>query len=312
MKKVIFIGLLVTSLWSANNAQDMVLDFTTGENRFTIMVDGNIREYYVHVPPNYSKNTRTPVVFMLHGRNGNGLMTYNNSGWKELGEVENILTVYPSSWNYCISHNGQVKNTTRWNVFPVSYEYCENELPPNDIKFLRQIISELNKRFNVDRRRIYTVGFSNGGLMAFRCAVEMSDLIASIVASGGTYVKDTIHNPVRDLPITFQLGNSDDVWFGRGADVPLSHFDSLLNNHPIFKRIINVHTKSFNFESIYSISGDANFSLIATFKGIPDQGNRNFRFVFIEGLEHHYPNGINHPFSGAKQNWEWMKQFTVP
>lgn len=118
---------------------------------------------------------------MLHGTTGNGLKFYNISGWKELGDVENIISVYPSSWKYCVIDDGEVKNTTKWNVYPGTFEYCDGEVPRNDIKFFRKIITELNNNFTIDNSRIYLVGFSNGGQMAFRCAVEMSDIFAAIV-----------------------------------------------------------------------------------------------------------------------------------
>ena len=312
MKKIALLGLIITSIFLAcNKDEDPPKDFTIGKNLFTTMVDGDEREYYVHVPTGYDENNTSPVVFMLHGTSQDGLWHYDNSPWKELGDDENILTVFPSSGRYCIIDDGQVKNTTKWNVFPGPFEYCENEIPRDDIKFLRQIISELNQRFNVDNKKIHLAGFSNGGQMAFRCAVQMSDVFASIVESGGSYAQDTIFTPQRNVPITFQLGSSDDMWFG-GIDVPLTLFDSLLNNYPLFQRIVGVHVNSFNFESTYTISGDSSSALIATFKGIPEQGNRNFNFVFIKSMGHVYPNGTNHPINGARQNWEWMKQYTLP
>ena len=313
MKRIALLGLVITLiLLACNDDDEPPNDYTIGKNLFTTMVDGDEREYFVHVPTGYNENNTSPVVFMLHGYTGFGEKFYDISGWKELGEIENILTVYPSSWKYCYIENEKERNSTFWNVYPPIFKYCNDEIPRDDIKFLRQIISELNQRFNVANKRIHLAGFSNGGAMAFRCAVEMGDIFASIVQSAGSYSVDTILTPVRDLPITFQLGNSDDGWFGSGVNAPLSLFDSLLNNVPKFQRLINVHVNSFNFESTYTVSGDPNSALIATFKGMPDQGNRNFNFVLIEGMGHMYPNGKNHPINGARQNWEWMKQYTLP
>ncbi|OWY22725.1 hypothetical protein C7N43_22635 [Sphingobacteriales bacterium UPWRP_1] len=74
-----------------------------GKNRFVTNVDGFNREYYVHVPLSYTPNSAIPVVFMLHGTSGDGDKFYNTSWWKEVGEAENILTVFPSSWQHCIN-----------------------------------------------------------------------------------------------------------------------------------------------------------------------------------------------------------------
>lgn len=38
----------------------------------------------------------------------------------------------------------------------------------------------------------------------------------------------------------------------------------------------------------------------------------SFNFVFVKGLGHSYPNGINHWMKGAEMHWEWLKQFSLP
>lgn len=288
-------------------------DYEIGKNYFTLEIDGDVREYYVHVSSIYDPNNPTPVVFMLHGTSGFGEKFYNISGWKEVGEVENILTVYPSSWEYCIIDEGKVKTTTKWNVYPGSFEYCAGEIPRDDIKFLNQIIIALKQRFNVDSKRIYLAGFSNGGQMAGRVAIEMSDKFAAIVEASGTLPIDTTFTPIRKVPVIFQLGNSDDLWLGsKSFSIPMAMFDSLLTNLPVFQGIVKTHTSSFGLDSTYTLSGDTSSVLIATFRATPPDPAQEFRFVLIKDLEHNYPNGINHPIKGAEIHWNWMKQFTLP
>ncbi len=288
-------------------------EYETGKNYYTTEVDGDVREYYVHVPSKYNPERPTAVVFMLHGTSGNGEKSYNISGWKEVGEVENILTVYPSSWRYCIIDKGKVKNTTKWTIYPGGFEYCSGETPRNDIKFLRRIITELKQRFNVDRKRIYLAGFSNGGAMAGRCAVEMSDEFAAVAEASGTLPKDTTFVPRRKLPVMFQLGNSDDLWLGNSTvNIPMGAFDSLLTNFPLFRKIASTHTTTFGMDSTYTLSGNPNSALIATYKAVPPDQEREFKFVLIKGLEHNYPNGKNHPLKGAELHWDWMKQYALP
>ncbi len=84
-------------------------------------------------------------------------------------------------------------------------------------------------------------------MMSFRCAVEMSDVLAAIVQSGGTHQVDTVYTPQRNLTISFFLGNKE-PWYGNGVSWSLSLFDSALTNYPPFQKIVNVHTNSFDFE----------------------------------------------------------------
>ena len=96
------------------------------------------------------------------------------------------------------------------------------------------------------------------------------------------------------MPVTFQLGASDNKWFGDGFSYPLAGYDSLLT-HPKFQGIINAHAQTFDFETNYTLKGDIDEFLVATFKGIPDQGNRNFQMILVDSMGHNYPNGKNHP-----------------
>ena len=314
MKKLFFYCALITVFFCNCSGDDVPPDGDYfGKNYFTTIVDGDTREYFVHVPESYNENDPIPLVYMLHGASGNGDITYRNSGWKEVGEMENFISVFPTAWEYClIKNNGVVKeNNTRWNSFPGTFTLCAGQTRRDDIKFLGQTITELHQKYNIDSRRIYLAGFSSGGQMGFRCAVEMSDVIAAVVQSGGTHQFDTIFTPKRNLPIAFELGNEDASWFDNDIFPPLIAFDTLLTNYWLFQRIVNAHTNTFDFETSYELSEDDSTVSIATFKGIPDQ-NRTFKFTLVEGLDHSYPNGNNHPFYGAKHHWEWMNQYTLP
>lgn len=162
--------------------------FVKGKNRFLIQVDGDTREYFVHVPTNYDGTTNLPVVFMLHGTSGNGEKFYNESGWVEVGNDENIITVFPSSWRYCIITDGVQKNTTKWNTLPdADWSLCTGQTARDDIKFLKRVITELKAKFAVDTTKIYLEGFSNGGQMAAKCTIEMSDIFAAIVENAGSF-----------------------------------------------------------------------------------------------------------------------------
>lgn len=309
MKNILIVFTAII-IFTSCNKNDTVINsnFVEGKNRFTTIVDEDEREYYVHVPLNYKEDSAVPVVFMLHGTSGDGEKFYNNSGWKEVGDAENILTVFPSSWHYKIIEDGETLNTTKWNIFPGAFEYYPGENPRDDIKFLRQIIIELKSKFTIDNNKIYLVGFSNGGQMAFRCAVEMSDIFAAVVECAATYSTDTTLSPIRNIPVAFQLGNEDDRYFS--SPVKLSNFETALNTISFFKNIVNVHTNSFQYQKSYTISGDTNTVLIATYQPINQNENRTFNMVLVKDLGHAYPNGENHWMHGAVQHWNWLKQFS--
>lgn len=293
-------------------------DFKLGKNRFTIQIDGDEREYYVHVPSGYTGKTAVPVVFMLHGTGGNGEEFYDNSGWKEVGERENVITVFPSSWRYCITTMGETKTITKWNSQPAEWEFCDGQTPRDDIKFFNLIIEELTDKFKVDSKRFYLVGFSNGGQMAAKCSIEMSDKLAAIVESASSFYLNTTYTPRRKMPITFQIGNEDYGPGNEGPAIPLSALDTLLTDpnislqHGKHYDIAQTHINSFGLNPNYTITGDTNTVAIATYVSATPNPNNYFQLALIKDLKHAYPNGTNHPLMAAEINWSWLKQHSLP
>lgn len=284
--------------------------FVIGKNRFTTQVNGDTREYFVHVPKSYNKSTAVPVVFMLHGTGQTGEQFYNISGWKEVGEAENLITVYPSSWRQCVVDDGKQQNTLKWSSYPESgFTFCPGVTPRDDIKFMNQVIDELRAKFNVNQHMIYFVGFSNGSQMAARVGIEMSDRIAGFVGHLDT---DKPMSPKRFVPNIWQEGTEDPHYtamFG-GNSVPMD-FNQILAK-PYMKRALNLYMQTFKLSPKYTTGGNPNNIIFLDAKGTSGDPNNVFRLVFVKGMGHVYPNGKNHPVHGAELNWQWLKQFKLP
>ena len=294
--------------------------FVRGKNRFLTQVDGDTREYFVHVPAGYDGTTNLPVVFMLHGTSGDGERFYNQSGWVEVSEEENIITVFPSSWRYCIITQGVQKNTTKWNTAPdAEWTFCVGQIPRDDIKFLKKIVAELKAKFAIDSTRIYLEGFSNGGQMAAKCAIEMSNILAAVVQNAGSFYIDTTYTPLRKLPVMFQIGNQDWGPGNPGPAIPLSDFNLVLDGtYPIplvndkFHKAADRHVRNFSLDTNYTIVGDTTKLMVASFNGLSGDPLNIFRYVFVDGLRHAYPDGSQHWLEAARYHWAWMKQYTLP
>jgi polyhydroxybutyrate depolymerase len=314
---VILIALTIRLLSSCSNDKNEappVKPYITGKNRFTLAMDGDIREYYVHVPASYNATAPFPVVFMLHGSGGNGERFYNISGWKELGEVRNILTVFPSSAQYpCVFDDGvQKQNAEKWNSYEL--ELCNGASAKNDTKFLSLVIDTLKQKYNLDEKKIYLVGFSNGGEMASRLAIELSDKISAVVACAGALPADTSFIPKRKLPVLLQAGNSDNKLMAKlGTSNPLPmNFNQLFISFPAVQEVTNTFINTFVLTPSFSTGGNTNTFIYADYPGVSGNPDNIFRFMLVNGLDHNYPNGTNHPLKGAEVHWEWMKNYRFP
>jgi polyhydroxybutyrate depolymerase len=89
----------------------------------------------------------------------------------------------------------------------------------DDVAFLNALLDDLPRSYPVDPRRIYATGMSNGAVMAYRLAAELSDRIAAIAPVAGS-VGTEIGRPKRPVSVLHFHGTRDEfIPFpgGRGA-----------------------------------------------------------------------------------------------
>ena len=55
----------------------------------------------------------------------------------------------------------------------------------DDVAFIRALLDDLMRAYQVDAKRVYATGMSNGAIMAYRLASELSDRIAAIAPVAG-------------------------------------------------------------------------------------------------------------------------------
>lgn len=60
----------------------------------------------------------------------------------------------------------------------------------DDSAYLSKLITDLESTYAVDPRRVYVVGHSNGGFMAYRMACDHADQIAAVVSLAGAMAAD--------------------------------------------------------------------------------------------------------------------------
>jgi polyhydroxybutyrate depolymerase len=90
----------------------------------------------------------------------------------------------------------------------------------NDVKFITAMIDDASRDYPIDKRRIYAMGISNGGLMANRLACELSEKIAAIATVAPAAVEDCC-SPVRPVPVLNIHGTGDRCNPYYGGEPPL-------------------------------------------------------------------------------------------
>jgi polyhydroxybutyrate depolymerase len=139
---------------------------------------GLTRQYKVHVPPSYDCTVPMPVVFCLHGLSQtpvqfcvNGSAYPGGTGFPSKSDQAGFVLVMPlghgNSWNGA----GCCGNAASMGL--------------DDVALMRAILSEVQTHVNVDSRRVFATGLSNGGYMSYRLACEAADIFTAVAPGAG-------------------------------------------------------------------------------------------------------------------------------
>ncbi len=166
------------------------------------------RKFRLHIPANYVTLNGNGVVYFLHGSGGtdsDGLTT----GWVEKSDSVGFLAVFPQAT--ASSLNG----STQWADF-----FSPNfTTPPDDSTFLQQLIDHIENNLFAGGKKVYIAGFSSGGYMAHRAAIDLSDRVAAIAVYEGALMEsppattNVVPQPKNGIPVSVVMlhGDTDKV-----------------------------------------------------------------------------------------------------
>ena len=186
------------------------------ENAQTLEHDGKNREYILYVPSAYDGSSEIPIVFNFHGFAGKASEYMKEADMRPQAEKDNFLLVYPQG--SCL--NG----FSHWNACPLG---GDNKSDANDFGFIEAMINKISAQYRVDQEKIYAVGYSNGGMMAYGLANYKSDLVAGVGSVSGAQL-DCIGAKTHPMPVIHLHGTADEALPYNGND-ELSSVKSTLN-----------------------------------------------------------------------------------
>lgn len=227
----------------------------------SIQVKNLKRTYLLHLPKNFTSSKTYPLLILLHGRGSNGQKMAKLTGFSSLGDKEQFIAVYPNAINF----------PTLWNAF-----YKPKGHNRDDVAFIRKMLQELEGEFKIDPKKIYAVGFSSGGMFAYRIGAELSDKIAAIAVVSGS------------------LGYRDDVGKTVYIQKPLEAVSALI-----------IHGKK---DSVVRMAGGKSFSVRTNLLSLKDSVNQWSEYINCEFplkssllIEKPYEKKICRNKSGTKQ-----------
>lgn len=169
-----------------------------GDHTRTLMLGQQKRTYLVHVPRGYDSKKPTPVVLALHGAAMNGPMMVWFSGLNKKADESGFIVVYPSG--------AGTGSFLTWNAGGFQGRMAEGKA--DDVAFIGKMLDDLGNVVTMDEKRVYACGMSNGAMMCYRLAAELSDRIAAIAPVAGTIAIDE-SKPKRPVPVLHFHGTKD-------------------------------------------------------------------------------------------------------
>jgi polyhydroxybutyrate depolymerase len=181
----------------------------SGDFTKTVVVSGVTRTYLLHVPASYQATQPSAAVLLFHGGQGSattiGAITSSSpGGFSAFADQKNFIAIYPDSvsgtWD-----DGRATITNR----------------TNDVAFTAAALDAVALDYNIDSKRIFATGISNGGMLTHRLGCELSKRLSAIATVAANMPSDIVAgcNPEQALPVAVFSGDADPVMPYAGGTV---------------------------------------------------------------------------------------------
>lgn len=157
----------------------------------TVMIFGRERFFRIHLPLNYNSQKKYPLVLVFHGGGGNAKNIEKVTGFSPKADKEDFIVVYP------YGTGAFDKRLLTWNTWECcGYAHKKNI---NDVAFVKLMLEKIKSDYSINDKMIYATGLSNGGMMCYLLACEMSDQFAAVAPVAASMFDDSDCNPTNQL-----------------------------------------------------------------------------------------------------------------
>ena len=138
---------------------------------------GGDRPAVYALPFDYEQGLEMPLLISLHGYTGSSNWHDAYWGLSNLTREQGILLIMPQ---------GRTNNdgASFWSATDACCNF--NGASDTDDTYLRGLIEEAQRYFNIDTQRIGVMGHSNGGFMSYRMGCDHADLVTHVGALAGS------------------------------------------------------------------------------------------------------------------------------
>lgn len=259
-------------------------------SRSILTPDGHERTYRIYVPSSIPSDQIIPLVVALHGGTGWGEQFEKTSEFDKVADKAGFLVVYPDGNDIArIPGKGGV-----WNAGDCCGFAAENAEDIDDVSFISKVIDEVKTQYQIDNSRIYATGHSNGGMLAYRLACELSDKIVAVGIQSGTngFGPCTPGRPVSLIHIHGTADTNVPINGGKGSGISSVDFNSPTQS------VTTMATKNGCDRTPTTKTDQTNTDVITSTWGNCEEGV-SVVFVKVEGANHGW---MGHASSGLSNS----------
>ncbi|MHC5917774.1 MAG: extracellular catalytic domain type 1 short-chain-length polyhydroxyalkanoate depolymerase [Nostoc sp.] len=138
------------------------------ENYGRVRNQGELRTYYIYTPKSYNPKHAMSLVLVFHGDRGSGNSIAQVTRFNNLAEAFGFIAVYPNGLDHQWSFTGHLRKNI------------------DDISFVAALIEHIERIRNINSRKIYATGFSQGGILTQALACKLPNKIAAFASVAGS------------------------------------------------------------------------------------------------------------------------------
>jgi polyhydroxybutyrate depolymerase len=195
----------------------------------TVIVPLGERPFQLHVPTSYAAGAKAPLVVLLHGYTSSADQQERYFGLTAESDRRGFLYAMPDG-----TTDSQGKRF--WNATEACCDIDRSGV--DDSGYLRQVIETVKATYAVDPTRVYLVGHSNGGFMAYRMACDHADEITAVVSLAGAATADPAQcKPARPVSVLQIHGTADPTINVKGGKNGVYPYPSAADTVALWRRL---------------------------------------------------------------------------
>lgn len=198
---VLFVGGAIWGYWGYSPIPDEPVLSSEAQSG-QLEWGGRERRFIEYIPANLPADA--PLIVVLHGSvmNGGSMRIAAGYGFDLLADQQRFAVVYPSGY---LGH---------WNDCRNKAQFAAKREQIDDSGFLLALIDRMVRQYQLDPARVFLVGYSNGGHMAFRLGIEAPDRIAGIAVAAASVPEpqDSSCDYSSRTPRVMLVNGTDDNW----------------------------------------------------------------------------------------------------